>query len=123
MDGLPQTQPGLLGRQSPNSHSHHAWFRRYASSPWPISRTLPPFKGEKTEPRCSVGVVPGGGSWEQALVGQAGLVAASGAIVRHVADDRRPLGRPATLGLPCTCKRVRPCFRLHVPITPISLPV
>src|SRR5690625_4636652 len=34
MDGLPQTQPGLLGRQSPNPHSHHAWFRRYASAPW-----------------------------------------------------------------------------------------
>src|SRR5690625_6924221 len=105
MDGLPQTQPGLLGRQSPNPHSHHAWFRRYASAPWPISRTLPPFKGEKTESSCSVGVVPGGGARKQALVGQAGLLLANDGMVRRVSDDRRPLGRPSTLGLPCTCKR------------------
>src|SRR5690625_7132892 len=99
MDVLPQTQPGLLDRQSPNSHSHHAWFRRYASAPWPISRTLPPFKGEKTEPACSVGVVPGGGPWKQALVGQAGLLRADDGMVRPVPGDRRPLGRPSTLGL------------------------
>src|SRR5690625_7786935 len=102
MHGLPQTQPGLLDRQSPNSHSHHAWFRRYASAPWPISRTLQPFKGEKTEPSCSVGVVPGGGSWKQDLVGQAGLLLAVDGMVRLVSDVRIPLGRPSTLGLPCT---------------------
>src|SRR5690625_6311854 len=102
MDGFPQTQDGLLDRQNPNSQSHHAWFRRNAIAPWPISLTLPPFKGEKTEPSCSVGVVPGGGSWKQALVGQAGLLLANDGMVRHVSDDRRPLGRPSTLGLPCT---------------------
>src|SRR5690625_4636650 len=67
-----------------------------------ISRTLPPFKGEKTESSCSVGVVPGGGARKQALVGQAGLLLANDGMVRHVSDDRRPLGRPSTLGLPCT---------------------